>query len=262
VATLSGGELDRAGRDCLLAIAIDDSDAGITIVRLVGMLSIASVPRVRDTLLKCLADQPSTVVVDLELVVIQHVVALNVFAVAARHAAVWSGTQLILVSGPLDGRLKPRMRALGRFVRIYPTMTIALASTRRPPIRRLSVHVLAGAPAAAGAARRQVSQICDAWRCPALGEDAVAIADELVSHAVRGSRGDLILRLELRHGMLTVSVTSNQAGHVGSRASFDPLSRCIVSRIATSWGSTPAMSGGTADWAVLQDPAGSRDADD
>lgn len=254
------GGPDRLGQNALLDVDVDDSSPEITIVRLIGVLSIATMPRLRETLLKCLADQPKAVVVDLDLLAVQHVVALNVFAVAATQASVWSGAQLILVSGPaLEGRLKPRARVLARFVRIYPTMTVALASARRVPIRRLSVRFLSRTPDAAAIARHHVHQICSAWKCGILGEDAVAIADELVGHAFLRSQEDPILRMEIRRDLLTVSVINDQEGRRGSTASFEPFRRAIVTALAETWGSTRVMSGGTVVWAVLRDPASQED---
>jgi hypothetical protein len=238
----------------LLDVDVDDSSPEITIVRLIGVLSIATMPRLSAALLKCLSDQPKAVVVDMDLLAVQHVVALNVFAVAARQASVWSGAQLILVSGPaLEGRLKPRARVLARFVRIYPTMTVALASARRVPVRRMSMRFLTREPASAAIARHHVEQICCAWKCGTLCERAVAIADELVGHAILRGRDDPILRMEQRRGLLTVSVINDQEGRRGSTASFEPFSRAIVTALASEWGSNPVMSGGTIVWALLRD---------
>jgi anti-anti-sigma regulatory factor len=243
----------------LLSISVTSRDAGVIVVTMLGVLSYATVPRVRATLLKCLAEQPTSVVVDLDLVAIQHVAALNVFAVVAREASVWSGTQVILVAGvALDSRLKPRLRTLARFVRICPTMNLALAAAWRRPIRSLSVRTLAGHPAAAAAARHHVREVCERWGCANLAEDATLVADEIVSHVVVSSGIDSILKLELRRGLLTVSVTAGQAPRAGPSPPLSESANQIVSTLAAARGSTPAQNGGTVTWVVLRDPSGSQ----
>ncbi len=247
----SGREL--RGSDSLLSIEVDEhSDAGLVIVRLLGVLSIGAVPRLRDLLLKCLADQPAAVIVDLELLAIQHPVALNVFAVVARRTAVWSGGQLILAAGPaLEGRGRRQARVLGRFVRIYPNLQVSLAATKRAPLRRLAVWLLPIAATSPGAARQHVVEFCRSCGCESAADDAVIIADELVEQGMKHSTRDLILRLELRRGLLTVAVTDDRST-VDRESPFDPLSRRIVAGVATAWGSTATATGGTVVWAVLR----------
>ncbi|WP_328331815.1 hypothetical protein OHA70_12410 [Kribbella sp. NBC_00382] len=223
---------------------------------MLGVLSFATVPRVRAALQKCLAEQPVCVVVDLQLVAVQHLAALNVFATAARQATVWSGTQVILIASPAqDSRLKPRLRTLGRFVRICPTMNHAMAAAQRRPIRLLSVRALAGHPAAAATARRHVREICERWECPELVEDAVLVADELASHVVMSTGMDSILKMELRRGLLTVSVTAGRTGR-GPQPAFGASAFQMVSTLAAAWGSTPAQNGTTVTWVVLRNPTG------
>ena len=252
------GEFDSSaglwGSDSLLSIEVDErSDAGIVIVRLLGVLSIGAVPRLRDTLLKCLADQPATVIVDLELLAIQHPVALNVFAVVARRSAIWSGGQLILVSGlAQQGRGRRQARVLSRFVRIYPNLQVALAAAKRAPLRRLGVWLLPIAPASPGTARRYALEFCRTAGCRSATDDAVIIAGELVEQGMKHSTRDLILRLELRRGLLTIAVTDDRSTAVDRESPFDPLSRRIVADIATAWGSTATATGGTVVWAVLR----------
>jgi hypothetical protein len=239
----------------LLAIDFREGVAGVTVIRLVGVLSLAAVPKVRTVLLKCLADQPTAVVVDLQLVAIQHPVALNVFAVAARQAAIWSGTQLILVSGPgLEGRMKSRVRVLGHFLRICPNLSVAMASIHQPPLRRLSVELLPSGRVAASSARRHVAERLGQWDCDVLTEDAVAVAAELVNHVIQVFAIEPVLRLELRRSLLTVAIAHRQVTGTTEEASIDPLSRRILTGIAQTWG-TSATQTGTVVWCVLRVPA-------
>ncbi|MEU4390861.1 hypothetical protein [Kribbella sp. NPDC023855] len=194
-------------------------------------------------------------VVDLQLVAIQHPVALNIFAVAARQAAIWSGTELVLISGPaLEGRLKSRVRVLGNFVRICPNLSVALAAVHQPPLRRLSVELLPSGRVAASSARRHVAERLNQWDCGVLTEDAVAVAAELVHHVIQIFAIEPVLRLELRQSLLTVAIAHRQIAGTTDEASIDPLSRRILTGIAQTWG-TSATQTGTVVWCVLRVPA-------
>jgi anti-sigma regulatory factor (Ser/Thr protein kinase) len=238
-----------------------DTSGEATIVTPVGVLSVATAPQLRDALLKCIADQPTAVIVDLALLHVQNAYALSVFGVVARRTSDWSGVPLILVTGQLmHGRLNLRTKTLARFVLIAPTIEAALASIRRPPMRRVTTLSLASEPAAVGCARSHVTLTCDRWACAEVTEDAVAVADELVGNAVRHGIAALTLRLELRRGLLTVAVTDdNPQPPVERRERVRPddppdhgLGMVIVAKLAKGWGSTTTTTGGKTVWAVLR----------
>lgn len=236
-----------------------DSSGEATVVTPVGVLSVSTAPQLRDALLKCVAEQPSAVIVDLAWLHVQNTLSLSIFGVVARRSSDWSGVPLILVSGsPMQGRLNLRNLALARFVLIAPTLEVALASINRPPIRRVTTYTLQPRPTAVRRARRQVAVTCDRWDCAKLADDAAAVADELVSNAIRDADTALTLRLELRRGLLTVAVTDDipQApAFRGSNLHDDPqadgFGLAIVTALAKGWGSSPTTSGGKTVWAVL-----------
>jgi anti-sigma regulatory factor (Ser/Thr protein kinase) len=164
----------------------------------------------------------------------------------------------------VQGRLTLRTKTLARFVLIAPTLEAALASIRRPPLRRVVTLRLPPAPTAVSSARRQVAATCDRWGYTELTGDAVAVADELVGNAIRYAEADLMLRLELRRGLLTVAVTDDNpqppAPRVRNR--LDDLSDhgyglVIVAALARAWGTSATTSDGKTVWAVLPiaDPA-------
>jgi hypothetical protein len=243
-----------------LMIAVDDSTVGIAVVTLTGAVSLSAVPRIRDTLMKCIAEQPSAIVVDLSLARLEQAYALNVFSMVARRAALWSGVQLILVSGAaFDGRLSLAAQTLGRFVRICPTLPQARAAARRAPLRRLAVMILPPSEASPHTARTYVTDVCTTWGCTTLLDDAVLVANELVSTALHRSAGDLILRLELRRDLLTVAVTDDcpdppDVTALPGGPPVDPIRIRILSELAKACGSSPTRNGDRINWAVLRDP--------
>jgi anti-anti-sigma regulatory factor len=234
-----------------LHVGIDFSGKA-TIVTPVGVLSVSTAPQLRDALLKCVADQPSAVIVDLAWLHVQNTLSLSIFGVVARRSSDWSGVPLILVSGdPAQGRLNLRNLALARFVLIAPTLQVALASIDRPPMRRVTTYTVQPGPGAVGSARRLLMEACDRWGCAELADDAAAVADELVSNAIRCAGTDLTLRLELRRGLLTVAVTDDAPQSSLDDPRSDGFGLAIVAGLAKGWGSSPTTSGGKTVWAVL-----------
>lgn len=251
------GRRPAAGQPAL-HIGVDTSGES-TIVMPVGVLSTSTAPELRDTLLKCIADQPVAVIVDLALLQVQAGYTLSIFGVVARRTADWSGVPLLLVSRPPnDDLVALRTTALARFVRVYPTLEVALTSTTKPPIRRLVRLDLPPDTESARTARRFVARTCERWGCESLTDDATAIASELVGNAIRHGDGELSLRLELRRQLLTVAVADESpvpprltpVDADGQREGGHGM--VIVAALARTWGSTPTTTGGKVVWSVLR----------
>jgi hypothetical protein len=91
-----------------------------------------------------------------------------------------------------------------------------------------------------------------------LVRDAAAVSDELVSNGLWYSDEELILRLELRRGLLTVAVTDvNPAPPTLTRTTRTEIPTGgfglqIVSALSAVWGSSPTTTGGKTVWAVLR----------
>ncbi|TCC51463.1 hypothetical protein E0H73_40785 [Kribbella pittospori] len=249
-----------------LAIAIA-SQSGATIVGLTGILDVATAPRLRDALLKCLADQPAAVIADLTLLELRKAYTLTVFTVVARRTAEWSGVPLILVARPDHGsRLDLHTKAIARFLPVYPDLVTAVASIRRPPTRRITRLRLAATPHSALAARRVVVAACEVWNCIELAEDAAAVVSELVANVVLHAGTDAVLRLEFRRGLLTVAVTDGSALQpawsaappTGDEVRSGGFGLRIIESLSTTWGWAPTSDGGKIVWAVLRLSAGAQ----
>lgn len=235
------------------------SSGDASVVTPAGLLDVATAPQLRDALLKCIADQPSAVIVDLARLDLWRTYTLSVFTVVARRTAEWSGLPLILVVGTgVDARLRLHARAISRFLHVVPDVKSALAAIRQPPVRRLIRLRLPPDPFSARTTRRTVTATCELWGYGHLSHDATAVASELVTNAVRHAGTDAELRLELRRGLLTVAVTDSDPSRpvlgtpVGDDLRTDGLGMVIVDAIACTWGSTPTTNGGKIVWAVLR----------
>ncbi|MFC0437471.1 ATP-binding protein [Kutzneria buriramensis] len=229
-----------------------------TIVRLAGELGMRSVPHLRSALLKCLADEPSGVIVELDGATVAAPVALGVFQTLARRAAEWPGVLLVLAVGEGPMRDLLRRSALDRTVPTLPSVAEALRSLGgMPPRRHAEIDLPADATSAA-LARRFVTDTCVAWQADGLADDARVVASELVENAVRHGKSRALVRLELRRGVLTIAVRDDHPAPpehrsvglapTGGRGVF------MIDALARTWGFTPTWGGGKVVWAVLAAP--------
>ena len=225
------------------------------IVRLTGELGLRTIDHLRSALLKCLADEPSGVVVQLDGATIGAPVALGTLVALARAAAAWPGVLVVLAVS--DGPVRELLRRMG-LDRVVPTFTSVSDAVRSlggmPARQRASVELPAEGTSAA-LARRFVAETCNAWRVGELAEDACIVASELVENAVRHARSRARLGLDLLRGVLTIAVRDDHPARperrtvgtapTGGRGLF------MVDVIARTWGYAPTWCGGKVVWAVL-----------
>ena len=225
------------------------------VVRLAGELGLRTVPHLRSTLLKCLADQPSGVVVELDGTTVGAPIVLGAFGTLARRAAEWPGVLVALAvsDGPVRDLL--RRTALDRVVPTFASVAEAVRALGTMPERQHAVVELPAEAASVAQARRFVTDTCAAWDIGGLGEDARLVASELVANAVLHGRSPALLRLDLSRGVLTISVRDDApapperrtvgTAPTGGRGVF------LVDVIARAWGYAPTWAGGKVVWAVL-----------
>jgi anti-anti-sigma regulatory factor/anti-sigma regulatory factor (Ser/Thr protein kinase) len=250
----------NAGPQGRLLIAVEQ-DPRATVVRPTGLLEVPSHAVLRDALLKCSAEEPPGIVVDLCGLSVRRAPLLSVFTAVWRRIGEWPGIPLLLAAPqPPVAALLERTGA-GRFVAVHPTLEAALAAVAAPPPRRRLSARLAAEPGSAARARWLVDAACRDWGMAALRDDARLIASELVSNVLRHARGAPLLRLELAGERFVVAVADDdpnppvpmdppdsQPGGRGLR---------LVTRISTAWGYAPTA-GGKITWASLRRPEPSR----
>lgn len=244
------------------ALRIDvDADSEVTVVTLVGVLSVEAAPRLRDALVRCITDQPSAVMVDLARVDVQQESTLSMFHAVARLTGEWSDTRLVLVAGRVGRGLESR--AIARFVPVHPTLDAALDAAVRSASRgRASNLVERTVPPHSGSLSSVgslVAEVCDRWRCATIAADVRAIVYELVSNAIRHAHTDASLRLNRRRDALTVTVVDGDPSPPAMIAA-DPghprtagYGLVIVDALARQWGYT-RMAGGKVVWATVPAP--------
>jgi anti-anti-sigma regulatory factor len=248
-------------RHPVLHIGVEAGDDEATIVTPVGVLAVSTVPKLRKVLLRCIAEQPAAVIVDLGLLHVQAPANLKMFGMIARRTADLIGVRLLLVAGqPVEGR-SLQTRAVARFVPVYPTVDAALASARRPSVRRQVRRRVRQGARDLGPVRRFVDETCEEWDCASITENAQLVTDELVSNALRHTRTDAEVRLHRRGRTLLVAVSDGDP-HPPKLKQLDQeaLPRSdgygliIVDALARRWGTTP-LADGKLVWAALDAPA-------
>lgn len=233
-------------------IAVDVSPRGpAVLVRLVGELGLANVATVRTALLKCVADEPSGVIVELDRTTVVTPLALGVFGAVARRASDWPGLPLLLVARTSQMRELLRRCAVPTFAAVAE----AVRTLQGRPARQLATLELPPTTDSPAAARRFVTATLAAWQVDGVREDACLIVSELVENAILHGHSAAKVRLGLRRGKVTVAVRDASdtppsrlapgSASTGGRGVF------LVEAMSEAWGTTPTWDGGKVVWAVL-----------
>jgi anti-sigma regulatory factor (Ser/Thr protein kinase) len=230
---------------------------GVMVLAPTGMLETRTYPQMRDEMLKCAAEVPDALVVDLDRVRVEVVASLSVFPTVKQQLCSWPDVPLLLAGGrpPLTDLLASRM--VPRFVPTHATVQAALAAVGSPPPRRWVRLRLPRLPTSARDARSWLTDTCAGWGLPA-PDDAVVIVSELVENAVRHARGDPTLRVELRDAVLSIAVGDDDPSPPRlvpmtdtTRLSTGGRGVAVIDQLASAWGHSPRLGGGKVVWAVL-----------
>ncbi len=230
-------------------------------VRVDGQLSLATAPRLRACMLKCLAEQPTAVIVELESVAVVDELALTVFRAVVRRAAAWPGIPLLLCTDRHELTSLLRRMGIDRHVTVCasPREARELAARRPPParVREWFPPVSASVPVA----RALVAGACRRWELPGLLSAAELVTSELVGNAVvhAGTPVDLTVTRWSRFLHLAVrDYDQHRPRRVGTSGAIESSGRglVIVDAVASSWGCS-RTGDGKVTWASLALPASS-----
>jgi anti-sigma regulatory factor (Ser/Thr protein kinase)/anti-anti-sigma regulatory factor len=241
----------------LTTTATPDLANGVTVVSLRGRLALESAPSVRTTLLKCFAEAPEAVLVDVSDLRVDRASQLAIFPAALR-AGGRESTVLSLFGASPELTDRAHGGVLGP-VRLYATWEDAVAAVDAGPptgTRRQRLSLPAD-PSAPARARALVTLACDSWGVAHLSGPATQVVSELVSNAVQhAGPGDVHLAVALRGDYLHLSVRDHSERAAVSAERPDPIAvrgrgLYLVDVYSTSWGSNPS-SGGKTIWATLR----------
>lgn len=226
------------------------------LARLSGRLDMSAVGGVRTALVKCLAEHPTALLVDISGLEILDTLAVAVFASVVRQAAIWPGTPVLLCA-PSPATAAVLTGAAYRRLAVFPTVAAARVEARDN--RRLLptlIQPLLPVAGAARSARDTATDACARWDLPWLIGPASLIAGELVSNGVEHAATLLTVRLSLslsaRHLHVAVRDGSPAAPRLSDGPWDAPRGRGLrlVDAVSSSWGYLPT-DGGKVVWAVL-----------
>jgi anti-anti-sigma regulatory factor len=229
-------------------------DNGRLVAHLSGTLDMLAVSRVRLHLLKCLAEQPSALLVDVSGLTITEPLALPVFIAVTRQAARWPGTP-VLICGPdpvMAGLLgAAAFRRLPVFTSTDAARHYLGAGGHALPTMTEELLPISGA---ARQSRNVATDACLRWELADLVAPASLICSELVSNAVDHAGTMMTLRLSLGSGYLFIAVRDGSPAEPVAGTPPPSAARGrglhLVEVTAHSWGFLPARDGKVV-WASL-----------
>jgi anti-anti-sigma regulatory factor len=230
-----------------LTWSVDDTTPR-TVVTVAGGLTLRDAARLRTALMKCLAEQPEALLVDLAALTPSEPSALTVFTALVRQASTWPAVPVLLcaasppVSELLEGGGYGRLPLHGSLEAAHAS----LDQGRTVP-RMLTDDLLpvSGAPRHA---RDMATEACLLWSLPALAGPASLIASELVTNVVDHVGTMMTLQVSQRGRYLHIAVRDGSPVAPDARPAPSGLS--LVGSVASHWGWLPARDGKVV-WATL-----------
>jgi hypothetical protein len=181
-------------------------------VRPVGLLTRKNRHHLRAVVLKCLAECPTAIVIDLAELDVVDGIAVAVFVAVGREAAAGPGISVLLCRP--GGLLARRLRALDPWQPHYPTVAAAIDAVEHGPAapnwlyRRLPPE-----PEAASLAGCLVADACAAWQLSPLIHLARNVMYGLLCDAYRCPTVELHVVVSQRRSGLLLGVRSRIAKH-------------------------------------------------
>jgi len=233
---------------------------GTVDVIVTGELTVAGAATLRAAVLKCRAEQPMAVILDLNDLVVTSDPLLAVFLALQHHGDPEVPVPLLLHADPLSRVGQVIRTGPTRFLPVYRNRAAAAAAVRagevgpRRALRHLPPH-----RASPAAARAFVGEFCRRWHLPRLSTVAQVVANELVTNAVRHARTDLTVAVCRGRRYLNVRVRDRDTRIplVGGAASAEGRSApggrglVLVDSLADDWG-TFLHRDGKSVWANLR----------
>jgi len=233
-----------------------DQTGGLAVVTAHGRFDLADTPRFRTALLKCLAEQPRALLVDLAAMEIGEDTALSLFTAVSRQAARWPGTPMVLC-GPT-----PHVADLlnrGRYGRV--TVRTGVEQARREVdsgdvVTPMLSDQLLPITGAVRHARNVVTEACLEWALPELVGPASLMVSELVANGVEhaGTMMTVQITRRTRHVHVAVRDGSTAEPVINRAAGLTERGRglMLVEAVSAHWGWLPTNDGKVV-WASLHE---------
>jgi anti-anti-sigma regulatory factor len=233
----------RAHGDCLVA-------------SLSGRLQLADAVPLRNRLLKCLAEQPEVLLLDMPGLEVEQPLALSVFTAVLHQAARWPGTPVLICGASPATRDLMENGAYQHFP-LFDDLAAACAHPGDDRVIMPSVsEELLPVSGSTRHARDVTTEACLRWDLPDLVAPASLIVTELVANVIDHAHTMMSLRISLRPRHLNVAVRDGLTDPpVPGGPEDEPALRgrglLLVGSVADSWGWLPSETGKVV-WAALR----------
>ena len=239
-----------------------DVSADVVFIKATGGLDLRTANVMRALLLRCRAECPTAIVVDITECSADAPAALTVFPSVARHQDAHPLVTILLCGVTSDFLRNGGSAALGA-IRTFRTCAEALSAAEyvRDGQQRVELHAQRS-PIAPGLARVAVGVACDRWDLDPLRVPALLIISELVTNAVLHADGEIDIEAVLRGDYLHMRVHDESPEPPTPVTPLEgPAPReygrglQIVANYSTAWGYVVNQgSTGKVVWATLRVP--------
>lgn len=230
------------------------SHGDVMVVRLLGTLEGSGTAHARHRLLKCLADVPSVLVVDVSALRVRRGVLERLLVEVAQQNELWPRVPMV-ATGTTRGRADLESEIGSQpLLDVAPSAVDALRHLPRPPARTRHTARLPARTMAAPRARSMVGVQCQQWGADHLAESAELVTSELVTSAVCHVGFGIRLTVETDGDCMAVEVRDPDpappklvdAGPLDDqRHALDVLCSTV-----NTWGCLPTRPGGKVVWAT------------
>jgi hypothetical protein len=232
-----------------LTWTVDESE-GLAVVTVQGLLGPADTSGLRTALLRCLAEQPDALLVDVAAMQLADESSLLLFSAVAQQAAQWPGTPLLLCGLPPLGN--GRHDAVPMHATVAEARLAAAAGRADVPSAGDQLLPVAGA---VRHARNVVTEACLAWDLPHLVGPASLVVSELVANAMEHAGTMMTWQVTRRDRYVHIAVRDGSSGEPVISPPADLTDRgrglMLVSTVAVRWGFLPWQDGKVV-WATLE----------
>jgi hypothetical protein len=237
-----------------LTWAVRERDGRI-VVAVSGQLELRGTAPLRTALMKCLAEQPDALLVDLARMTVTDHTFLALFTAVVRQAAMWPGIPVLLCAPTPE---VAGLLARGRFGRLGMHESVAQALRAVEAGRAPALFIADDLLPVSGAtrhARDVATDACLRWGLPHLIGPASLVASELVSNVIDHAGTLMTLRLTRRERYVHIAVQDGSPKEPRLSTPADPSvpggrGLQLVSSMAVHWGSLPSRDGKIV-WATL-----------
>lgn len=221
----------------------------IGLIEVTGVLRLDTLPRLREAVLKVLAEGPEAIVLDLGgIEAVEDELSLLVFSTLGRLVRDRIESELVLAVPNIPLRAALHRVSSPVVVQVFATRAEAWLVAEQGAARRRVYERLPASPHSPQSARRIVGEVCARWHLGSeLRERAQMVVTELVANAIQHAGSGVELTITVRRHVLRVEVgDDDQTFPYPPESPSDPLGGHglrLVDQLASHWGSKPTTRG-------------------